>query len=474
MYNSKLIKSLRQLSGRELSRFASFLASPYFNKQQDNIAFFDWLRKFAPAFSHSHLAVDHLMNNWPLAGPMNKKKLSYIVSQLNRHLEQFLTLEQLADQPFTAYRLLWQKAASLEADHIQQRTEQKLRQFLQKQNYQNSRYYQQLYQLDLDDYLAGNPHSRAFNPKLQSVSNALDRFYTISRLQFAWQMGHLEAVSSEHYEHHFEALLLQWLETHELGQVPAIHVYRMGLKMLTEPEVVRHYFAFKSDLQEHGKLFPAAERKSLYTGLLNYCIRRSNQYGDLSFLEEFLQVNDLLMAEGLLLDEGLLSPWRYVNLKMAALRIGRDDWAWEFIHNYRQFLPDQYRDNVFNYALAHLYFYRKEYGQAQQILAQVQFEDLLFNVSLRTLLVRVYFEADEIETLGIPQLEANRLFLLRHKKELPEALYQQWSNFNKCCARLARMDLGDKTEKEVIRKRLEKMDQLLHREWLLEWLEKMT
>ena len=458
---------MRCLSTRQLSGFADFLASPYFNKHSNNIAFFDWLRKYAPSFSSPALSVETLLSNWPLDFAIDAKKFRYLISNLNGLLEQFLAVEHLTAKPsFDFYRYLQQQALGLGIDHLQRRAEQKISQMLEQTEYQDNRFFQQLHQYHLDQYQETDPYQRAFNPQLQRASDTLDTYYIISRLRFAWQMRHLEAISSDRYAHYYEMELLRWTEDHPAGQVPAVKVYRQGLRMLAEPEVVAHFYTFKAGLQQFGNQLPPAERKLLYTGLLNYCIRRGNQHGEMEFLREYLNVNELLMEQGLLLDDGEISPWRFVNLKMAALRVQDEDWAWRFIHEYQQFLPEGYRENVFRYALAYLHFCRKDYPEAQRLLAMVQFEDLLFNAALRTLLVRVYFEAGEIETLLIPQLEANRLFLIRHKTEMTATLYEQWRNFNKICLLLAKSDPASADDRRKIMEQLTGDEPLLHREWL--------
>lgn len=459
---------MRRLSTLQLSRFGDFLASPYFNKQSNNIAFFDWLRKYAPAFSHTALEVEHLLADWPLEFAMDRKKLRYLVSNLNGLLEQFLAVEQLTGgPPLSFYRSLRQQATALDIGHLQQRAEQKIRESLDNATFKDSLYYQQLYQYHLDQYMETDPYQRSFNPRLQTAVDSLDTYYLLSRLRFAWQMQHLEAIAPERYEHHFESALLTWTATHPAVEVPSVRIYLLGLQMVSEPDEIDHYHAFKTSLEEHGRQLPPAERKLLYTGLLNYCIRRGNQYGETDFLREYLKVNELLMSDGLLLENGTISPWRFVNLKMAALRVQEDEWAWNFIHEYRQYLPEVYRENVFRYALAYLHFFRKHYEEARRLLAQVQFEDLLFNVALRTLLVRVYYEAGEVESLLIPQLEANRLFLLRHKEELSPKLYQQWKHFNRLCAQLAKRDTASSSEWEEIRQQIRETEQVLHKDWLL-------
>ncbi|PHN04160.1 hypothetical protein CRP01_23480 [Flavilitoribacter nigricans DSM 23189 = NBRC 102662] len=459
---------MRRLSTRQLSRFGDFLASPYFNKQSNNIAFFDWLRKYAPAFSHRYLEMDHLLEHWPLASGITRKKLHYLVGELNGLLEQFLVVEQLNGDSsgIEFYRLLQQAVVELDIDHLQQKADQKIKQLIDTLIYRDSHYLQRLYQYHLDQYLATDPYQRSFNPRLQTVTDTLDTYYLLSRLRFAWQMHHLEAVASEPYNHRFESELLGWAAAHPAMRVPAVKVYYLGLLLLTEPEKVEHYDAFKTELLEHRDQFPPPERKSLYTGLLNYCIRRGNQFGETKFLREYLKINELLLADGLLLENGTISPWRFVNLKMAALRVDEIDWAWKFIHDYRQYLPEAYRENVFRYALAYLHFYRREYAEAQRLLAQVQFEDLLFNTALRTLLVRVYYEAGEIESLLIPQLEANRLFLLRHKGEFTPTLYGQWKNFNKICSVLAKSDPAAAEDQQKLRELLATDEPILHQEWL--------
>lgn len=467
MHNSKLLRSLRQLSGRQLTRFEQFVASPYFNKPLYNVSFFMWLRKYAPDFSSPQLKVDHVLKHCPFEEAVDKKNLSYRLSHLNALLERFLAIEQMEAQPQMQYQLIAKAARDLEIEALEQRATKKMQNLLDQHPWRSTDYYRHCYELLLDQYLSSDPHDRSFNPRLQAVTDRLDAFYVLSKLQYLLEMKHHEAVSTERYTPQLEAELLSWLATHPLGQQPAILVYRLALRMVMQAEQVEHYYIFKATLEEHQAIFPPEEQKQLFTVLLNYCVRRNNRYGEIAFLEEYLHINDLLIAANLLLDNGELSPWRYVNLKNAALNVGRDDWAWEFIHQQRSALPPEYRDNVFYYALAYIHFHRGRYEEAQQVLAQVTFEDLLFNVALRTLLTRVYFEAEGADELLEAQLEANRLFLLRHKKELPPTLYEQWRNFQRFCVQLLKTDQSDRDRFQEIGRQIEAEQTVLYKDWLL-------
>ena len=50
MYKSKMIDMLRNFNTKELNKFSDYLASPFFNKDNDLLLFYNHIKKYAPEF----------------------------------------------------------------------------------------------------------------------------------------------------------------------------------------------------------------------------------------------------------------------------------------------------------------------------------------------------------------------------------------------------------------------------------------
>ena len=100
MHQSKLIELLRKLSSRQISRLGEFLASPYFNKNKDNLLFFQYLRNYAPEFVHKNLSKEVILKKLKTTKPLDEKGLSYLMNQLQSLLKKFLSAEGLLHDDF--------------------------------------------------------------------------------------------------------------------------------------------------------------------------------------------------------------------------------------------------------------------------------------------------------------------------------------------------------------------------------------
>ena len=98
MHQSKLIELLRKLLSGQLGRFREFLCSPYFNKNEDNLLFFNYLGKYLASSDEKKLAKNEVLAKLKVSKPLDEKGLAYLMSQQLGLLEKFLATEQfLAD-----------------------------------------------------------------------------------------------------------------------------------------------------------------------------------------------------------------------------------------------------------------------------------------------------------------------------------------------------------------------------------------
>ncbi|MBK9013210.1 MAG: hypothetical protein IPM82_03490 [Saprospiraceae bacterium] len=234
---------------------------------------------------------------------------------------------------------------------------------------------------------------------------------------------------------------LSWASNGLIGQQgrnlalePTIQIYRQIFLMLHNTEEPRHFEEAKRLLTTHGHRFEAHELKQLYTLLLNYCTRRINRFNDEIFWHEYLEINKLLLENGLIFENGYLPPWRYTNLVTVGLRTGQTDWTHGFIHRYRGKLLPAYSENLFRYNLAQFHFHQQDFDNAQRELVHVEFTDVLLNLGVRSLLIKIYFETGQDEIL-YSYLEATRIFCFA-TNFLDKRVKQQMKKFVEYCGKL--------------------------------------
>jgi hypothetical protein len=243
--------------------------------------------------------------------------------------------------------------------------------------------------------------------------------------------------------------------------------------MLESPRETGHYFRLKELLDIHRSSIPRRELRILYNYALNSCVRQIN-IGKSAFYQEIWELYKLLLAEGILLQNGQLSQWSYSNIITSAMRLRAYEWTEDFIHNYKDFLPEEVRENAYSYNLAALYYERGDYTRALHLLFEVEFTDAFYHLSAKIIQLKVYFHLRETEAF-FSLVEATRHYIARNR-QLSEYQKRSNTNFLKLVNRLFQYLVRTEwkpiqgKEREKFAAAIEQTQPLGNKSWLLERL----
>ncbi|MFT5801460.1 MAG: hypothetical protein ACI956_001268, partial [Nonlabens sp.] len=120
--------------------------------------------------------------------------------------------------------------------------------------------------------------------------------------------------------------------------------------------------------------------------------------------------------------------------------------------------------------LGRLYFYQKKYEDVISLLQTIEYDDIIYNLGAKTMLIRTYYEIEEIDALD-SLLESFRIFLGRQKK-LSAQRKQNYKDFIKFIRKLSRVIPGDKKSIKKIRAEFDKSEGIVSTDdWLKEKIE---
>jgi hypothetical protein len=468
--DSKLIELFRTLAPRQLSRLGDFLQSPYFNKNADCVLLFNYLQKYAPDFSHDNLSRQIVLKKLPTEKPLDEKLLAHLASRLLSLAEKFLSVEAFLTNEWQQQVALAQQYHALNLPKHYKTVQTEIEKLSAESPFRNAEHYREQLLVKRLFYEHSDRNQRSFNERLQAAADALDVYFLAEKLRYAYEMLNYESVLNIRYEVTHLDEILTWAASPKYAETPSVQVYRQLLLLLTAPDETQHFETAKLLLIQSGHYFDADELRQLYTSLLNYCTKRINRFNDERFLQEHLEINKLLLQNGLIFEHNLLAPWRYTNIVAAGLKTGQTDWTRQFIHDYRERLPPEYAENVFRYNLAQYHYHLKNYDDAQRALLQVEFTDVLLNITARSLLIKIYCETEQTELL-LSYLEATRIFLLRNQL-LDAQIKKQMQKFVEITTKLVKIRPGDSEKFQALLDALPSAKEVLHREWLTEQLRK--
>jgi hypothetical protein len=248
---------------------------------------------------------------------------------------------------------------------------------------------------------------------LDKMGLELDAFYLAARLRMAREGLNRQNIRAAAQGSGSLEPIWALLESSPAKGAISVQIHAKVLRMLVEPEELSHFHDLREFANTHNATLSFPERVEILTTIQNYCIRRI-RLGDQSFLRHLFKLYQDALKEGVLLEEGEISPWKYKNIASVGLQVGEFEWVQAFVNEFRAFLPINFRDNAFAYNLADLYYHQGEYQKALRTLVKVEFTDLVYALDTRKLQLKIFFEQRETEPM-LSLFNSFRTYLNRQK-----------------------------------------------------------
>lgn len=461
MKNSKLAQVINQLSSTDIRSIRKFLRSPFFNQRQDVIDLFEYMVATGP-----DPIAEKAFEKLNLKRPFDLVHLRLVMSYLFRLIEKYLAVEELLEneetQQLQLIRAYQKRSASKQITIAIKEGIQNL----EKSRKRNGDWYYYIFQLQLEQFQLESQESPSGELNRQELSDTLDIAYLIAKLRQACLLIAHQGV----YKSSFDIGLLDFIfpflkEPHYL-EIPAVAVYYHCYCMLANPEDEHHFKSFKKLLLSKGMLFSDWEIRDLYLQAINYCIKRING-GAENYFSEVMDFYKEGLNNDYLLEKKVLSRFTYHNIVAAAIMTQEFEWVDHFIYKYKKNLQRKYRESSFSFSLAKLEYHRKNYAAALELLQKSNYRDLLLNLGAKTVLIKIYYELEEIDLLEA-HLEAMKNYIRR--KRLIGYHQKNYQNIIQLTKKLLSINFYNKDEKRQLIQLIETADPLTEREWLMQQL----
>ncbi len=121
-----------------------------------------------------------------------------------------------------------------------------------------------------------------------------------------------------------------------------------------------------------------------------------------------------------------------------------------------------------HFCLARLHFEKGEYDTAMRLLQQVEYDDILMNLNAKTMLLKMYYEQEELSALE-SLLESFRIYIQR--KKMIGYHSSNYKNILRFTRKLIKINPYSRKQKDKLKMEIEAAKPLSEREWLLGRLE---
>lgn len=469
MYNSKLFAILQHFDKYEQNRCRKYIQSPYFNRSEELLTLYEsFIRVINGGKRNGGLDKHHL---WSLLQPgkdFDDVRFRKYCSDLLKLIEGYLAQEVYERRPIQKVVNRMEAIEQRKAKVLVPTVMREAQRLAEKYPTKSAQLYLNKYQIERAFYdLKDSDIKRTERSNVENISNNLDYFYVAEKLKYYCLVLMQSSIVEEKYDIKLIKEITNSITTYGLHQVPAIAVYYQIFLLLEEQDNEVRFYDLISILKKNNMEFSRTEAYNMYSYAINFCIGRINQ-GQSKYVEECFNIFRELISTKILFREDRLRAWDFKNIVVLALRLGKYDWAENFINKYSEKLPIAFRQNAITYNLAQVYFYQKKYEKVIELLREVEYEDLAYNLNSKTLLIATYYETDEIEPL-YSLFESFRAYLNRHK-DIPEQRKKLYANLIKYTRRLSKIIPGDKTAVEKLKKELQETKNVASLSWLKEKL----
>ena len=460
MIDNKLLELIKTLSVVEKRECSVFLKSPYHNRREDVLRFWEIIE------GGKNGAID-AKNAYSIIYPhqtFHDAQWRHLQSFLLGCIESFLAQRAWEKTPLLSdlhlVAIYRDKKLRKPLDHTMRRAAERLEKMPR-----DGQYYHLLYQLEWERYtLAQLQHGRTQENDLVAVSRVFDIYAAANKLRLACLMESHRTVFQVDYDNSFLPEMLRFVENSDLIEVPIVALYYHCFQALTEGHE-ESFRAFRRELETQGKALPEDETRTFTLLAINYCIRQLNT-GEARYVREAFDLYRIGLDSRALLENGYLSRFAFKNIVSLGLKLEEFAWVEHFIEQFEPFLEEKYREAHHDYNLAKVHFAQKNYRQAMPLLARVGESDLLLNLDSRVMLLKMYYESEEFDALDA--LLASFKILLLRKKKVIGYHSNHYLNTLRYIQKLVRLNLNDKKVAAAFRLEIEASKSVIEKEWLLE------
>ncbi len=473
MQNSTLIFIYKRLSKQEMGSFRKFLRSPYYNKRSDILELSAYIESKVNRPVHSKVDRKAAFKYVYKDVPFDDKKLRHSISVLLQLLKKFLVLKALESDHLQCQKYLMEAYRKKGMKNLLDKELRKTLEYLDNDPKRDSDFYLHKYQLSTGALETTTPKNRTQAKQLNADVDQLSIAYVSNILHLSCNIQSWQTMSKNVGELNLLPEVLATVENGEYQNIPAVsiyyHCYR-AFEYLEKNEIEKsehHFHKTKNLILKHWHLFSNREIRDIYLLAINHCIKRLNS-GARNFIREAFELFRSGLANGSILENGMLSNFTYKNVTRLGIALEEREWVENFLGEYKIKLHPADRDDAWRYNQAFVYFDSKQYESAMKLLILIDFKDVLNNLDARRMLLKSYYELGEFDALD-SLLDSFTRYIQRQK----DLGYHKdnYLNLIKFTKRMIHFNRKDVETKSTLIHDINDTKRLAERKWLLEKVE---
>lgn len=304
----------------------------------------------------------------------------------------------------------------------------------------------------------------------RQVEESLDKYYFIMKLTIhSHERNRLKLIP---HSSHFieESNFLDYWNKRYMEKEPSINAWYYALRLLNcqQDEKRREIYDYlKKVIQENHEIMNDYDIRNI-CGFLQNNVSKIKK--GISYYEELFDLYRLQFEHyDLEKDLSRVTSVFLRNIINVALKLGKYDWARNFLKKYEQFIGNK-DQNLLHFLNGLIEFELNNFEGALESISQVSFINLHLNILERIFRTKIYYELN-YEVLLENELNSLSVFLSRRQIELSKKHLMIFRNFSNTMSALIKIPTFDLDKKEKLREQILNEQNLTEVEWLISKLE---
>lgn len=481
MKDHNLVKILRTLSKDEYKELEKLIASPFFNEGRNYLPLIKELKQYYPQFDDWRKIKKDVFDSIYGKGRYTETLINTALSRALKMAEEYLCIKAYRKNELSTKYEFVQELFNRELFGI---AEKQMKEYKQKilpgEGVTDS-----LMKARMDYEILNVQLSYKNDKVFDSVKSAVSqtdyhiRFNFMRLAYFLHNMRVNNLMYNTAYDSTFISLYLKSINfkklynylkaaknKNELDRITLIYI--LWILGITEPKQEHFYHDMKEQVFENLELFHHHEKYNLLQALealawiMQQEVNREKYEKELYILYKMRVGNNILSP-----DRKHMRLILFRSILTASLNHSDEQFTEKFVEMCIPLLRENQRENMRNYSLAHIYYYKADYGKALAYNNRINFEMFAFKFDTRILQFKIYYELGYYNE-AYSLIDTHRHFIKKNKAVSP--YYKEiHSGFLSFYTELLKIKQGlSATAPGLLYKKLIKINNITSKKFLLE------
>ncbi len=491
MLNSTLLNIIGKFTPKESKEFGEFIVSPFFNKNENVIKLYTYLKKFHPEFNDKRLEKEYIYRKIFSKGEYNDGFMRTVIYNLGKLAEDFLAYVNFSKSELNKAINLLEELNDRKLEKVFLKYYSEVEAELEKQKYQGAEFYYKKYELknQMEIYMDWskfkNKDFKSYTENtITYIYDELTSFYIIKALnhyRFLLDRANYEQIS---YDYDLLDNIINFLLKKDNPYIKKIKIKLHLYEVLIQKEgKAEHYRVLKEILVKEKDNLSQSDRYSLHNILQSFCIRKTYD-GETSYTKERFELYRICEEQKLYYasEHIYFDDLLFANIANSAIAAREFEWVKNFIHEHNGELSPENKDMVISYCNARINFEKGEYDEALKNLSSIKtIKHIPFKLPIRDLTLMVHYELAQYSQ-AYYQIDSYRHFLVNNKSYFADTRYERLNSFLKTFTKLVKLKDkngsadNSKTVNEAakLKAELEKNPNTQERSWLFQKISELN